>query len=84
MNLSKLLTNFLRWDDTSLWKHPLQFLPFYTGIKCIGRHIAFKQTKIVIAMIVRKFKIKVGQKPAPEIGPVLQSKNGVVINVEIR
>lgn len=49
---------WLRSDDFELNSDPLKFIPFLAfNRNCIGQHLAIIEAKIILADILRKYKV---------------------------
>ncbi|XP_046352315.2 cytochrome P450 4X1-like [Haliotis rufescens] len=61
------------------------FLTFSMGPRrCVGKSFAMLQFKLVIAMILRHFRLSItpGRPAQPESSLILRSKDGVYLNME--
>lgn len=79
--------NPLRFVDGVLkaCKHPMAFLPFSTGPRnCVGQNFALMEAKIVLSMILQRFRFRLspGYKHAPSVVLTLQPEYGVQIIFE--
>lgn len=79
--------NPLRFVDGVLkaCKHPMAFLPFSTGPRnCVGQNFALMEAKIVLSMILQRFRFHLspGYKHAPSVVLTLQPEYGVQIIFE--
>lgn len=63
-------------------------MPFSAGKRnCIGQRFALMEEKVLLASILRKFKIKALQKAedmVPDMELILRPRDGVIIHFECR
>ena len=63
------------------------FLPFGAGPHhCIGSHFAMLTTRIVLAMVAQRFRLRLapGTRPAPKGGITLRANDRMIMTAEVR
>ncbi|KAK6945055.1 Cytochrome P450 [Dillenia turbinata] len=63
-------------------KHPVAFIPFGLGVRtCIGQNLAILQAKVVLAIIIQRFSIRLapGYQHAPTVLMLLYPQHGAPV-----
>ncbi|KAK3594328.1 hypothetical protein CHS0354_024264 [Potamilus streckersoni] len=63
----------------------IYYMPFSIGPRnCIGQQFAYTQIRIVVAMILRRFRLSLDpdREAEPEIALILRSKNGLYLKIQ--
>jgi len=76
-----------RFDDTTKFTDPLQFVPFHAGPQtCLGQNMAYMEAKIACTKVLQKFTLQVaqGHPVIPHRAIVLPAKFGMKMTVHPR